>query len=436
VFRRPLSYVLLTLLALAIVFGARERGDAAPSPTASVVPTDAEIRDADIVFFEKRLREDPQSAADRSLVASLYLKRSRETGNYLDVERAVAQAESSLALREGHNAGTFALLASARLAQHEFTKALAAARRLVEAEPENAAYRALLGEVLLELGRYDEASAEFSEVEIASSDLSIGPRLARWYELTGHLARAEPLARYLARRADAEPELAPEQKAWFHLRAGDYAAKRGHLDLADREYTLGLTSNPGDYRVLAARARVAMARGQWAAAVRAAEQSIAVQLEPGTLGLLRDAYRGLGDSAQAESYAAAMTATALTQPGAIHRAWGLHLVDHGERLADVLQRVRAELRERRDAYGWDLEAWTLHALGRRAAAWRSMERALSRGTEDALLFYHAAVIAAANGMAERAAEYASRAVELRGLLTLAQLDRMAGLTSAVSAIVP
>jgi tetratricopeptide (TPR) repeat protein len=406
--------------------------DDVPDPVSDSEPrriSDAEVRDADIAFFERRLVEDPQSAADRAMLGSLYLKRSRERGSYLDVERAASQAESSLALRKAHNTAALGLLASARLAQHEFRGALAATRSLVDAEPENDAYRAMHAEVLLELGRYKEAATAFRRVEHKSGDLTIGPRLARWYELTGHLARAVPLARYLARRANDELELTGEQKAWFHLRAGDYAAKRGDLDTAEQEYAKGLTSNPGDHRILAARARVAAGRGQWRETIRVGEQAIAIQLEPATLGLLRDAYEAMGDSAQAQSYADAMTATALVQPGPIHRSWGLHLADRGERLADVLARTRTELRARRDVYGYDLEAWTLHALGRNAEAWRSMKRALAQDTEDATLYYHAAEIASSLGQVEEAVAFARRAVAQRGVLTPAQLSRAQSLSA-------
>jgi tetratricopeptide (TPR) repeat protein len=392
---------------------------------AAASPSSAEILDADIAVFGKRLMEDPVSATDRSRLASLYLKRARVAGSVTDVERALAEANRSLTLREDHNSSTYAILATAKLAQHDFVGALDAARQLVAAEPTQGAYRALLGEVLLELGRYDEAAREFRPLETRSSDLAIAPRLVRWYEITGHLSRGKTLAQYVARLASENELIDAEQKAWFHLRAGDLAGKSGNHEQARHSYRSGLRANPGDYRILAAQARLSAAEGNWSAVIRHAEQAIAVHPDPGTLGLLRDAYLGVGDSAQAKSYGVAMTTSALTQPGAIHRAWGLHLADHGERLDDVTRRVRAELRSRQDVYGFDLEAWALLASGRPDAAWRSARRALAQNTEDAELLYRAGRIAEAAGEPRAAEDLLRRAYQLRGLLRADVLEQLA-----------
>jgi Flp pilus assembly protein TadD len=63
----------------------------------------------------------------------------------------------------------------------------------------------------------------------------------------------------------------------------------------------------------------------------------------------------------------------------------------------VLQKVREELATRRDVYGYDLLAWALHQSGRDADALAPMRRALSLGTRDAMLYYHAGVIELAAG---------------------------------------
>ena len=384
----------------------------APAVGADDVAAEAGRRDADIAFFERRVGEDPASAADRARLAALYLRRARETGGFTDVERAADQAKRSLALRDNRNEGTYVTLTSALLAQHDFAGALDAARALVAASPEVSSHLALLGEVLLEVGRYDEAARAFALVERDTATLSTAPRLTRWYELTGHLDRARTMARYAVRLTSGRDDMSAEQRAWFLLRAGELEAKAGASATADSLFDAGLAIFPDDYRLLAAKARLAAGRSDWKGSIELAERAITVQLEPGTLGLIRDAWAALGDTAQASSYARAMTASALAQPGAIHRAWGLHLVDRGERVPEVLRRVRLELETRRDVYGYDLEAWALHALGRNAEAWTSMEKALAQGTEDAQLSYHAGAIASALGRTATAREHLARALAL------------------------
>ena len=370
--------------------------------------SDPVVRDQDIAFYQKRLLEDPESAADRSRLALLFLARSREAGNFADVQRAESLAIESLHLRESHNSGTFTILASARLASHDFRGALDAARRLVATDPTSPTSRALLGEILLEIGQYDEARTIFTSLEANTRQLSVASRLARWYELTGRIDQARSVARYAARLARTDGGLTREQIAWFHLRLGDLALKSGDLHGADSAYTLGLTIFAGDYRIEAAQARLASARGDWRSAIAFGEQAIAVQLDPGTLGIMADAWMALGDTAQSASYARAMTVSALKPPGPIHRAWGLFLIDHGQRTDDVLRRVRKEQITRKDVYGDDLLAWTLHARGDDRGAWRAMQRALSQGTEDAQIAYHAAEIARALGNIPEAERQAGR----------------------------
>lgn len=409
----------LVALGLAALAGcspraSRSTNDAEFAVAASLDPA---VRDKDIAFYEQRLREDPASATDRSRLGLLYLSRARERGDYADVQRAESLAVQSLAQREAHNTATWSLLASARLASHDFTGALDAARRYVASDTTSLTAQALLGEILLELGSYDEARTIFTSLERHTSQPSIAARLARWYEITGRIAQAQAVARYAAKVARQDGGLSREQVAWFTMRVGDLALKRGALADADTAYAFGLRVFPGDHRILAGQARVAMARGDFKAAIAAGEQSIAVQLDPATLGLLADAWLASGDSAQAESYTRAMSLSALEQPGAIHRAWGLYLVDHGERLDDVLRRVRAEARTRKDVYGYDLLAWTLHAKGDDTAAWEAAQVALSQGTEDAQIVSHAATIARALGKQDDAARLTARVLAINPTYT-------------------
>ena len=109
-----------------------------------------------------------------------------------------------------------------------------------------------------------------------------------------------------------------------------------------------------------------------------------------------------------------MTASALKQPGPIHRAWGLFLLDHGAK-ADVnrvLAKTRVEMKTRHDVYGYDLFAWALYKQGHYAAAHDAMVHALAQHTEDAQLYYHAGMIERAVGNTTLARTYLDQALAL------------------------
>src|SRR2546425_5841087 len=121
----------------------------------------------------------------------------------------------------------------------------------------------------------------------------------------------------------------PEQLAWFYLRVGDLALRHDRLAEAEYAFRTGLSVFPSDYRLLAAQARLAAARGRWRDAIAYGDQAIATVPDPATFGVVSDAYAALGDSAHAAEYARAMEVAVLGQPGQWHRAGGLFLLDHG-----------------------------------------------------------------------------------------------------------
>ena len=188
-----------------------------------------------------------------------------------------------------------------------------------------------------------------------------------------------------------------EQVAWFHLRLGDLALRYGHLSEAERELRAGLELAPGDYRLLGAMARLEAARHEWTRAIEHGEAAIAHALDPATLGIVGDAYAALGDSARAADCFRAMEVAVLHQPGPFHRAWSLFLLDHDREVPTVLAKAREALVSRRDIYGYDLVAWALHRSGRDAEAQAPMDSALALGTRDAMLFFHAGMIARGRG---------------------------------------
>ena len=355
---------------------------------------ESSIRDRDIQFYQQRVAADQQSATDRAMLGGLLFSRARSTGSSKDLDRAEAVVRESLRLRGQRNGAAFELLASILMSRHNFREAHDVASRADSLAPNTPSHLALLGEIELELGDYAAAAAHFTAVHFDGQQFAIGARLARWYELTGRADVARAMLQRSIAQVGKRDDLPAEQISWFDYRLGELELRLGKFSAADSAFQRGLKRNPDDLRILSGLARSALARGNPRAAVDYGERTIGMQLDPTVLGTLSEAWAALGDSAQSAQYTTAMSVAALTQPGAIHRAWGLHLLDHGSvaARADVLRRAQQDIRERRDIYGHDLLAWALHRAGRHAAAQREMRLALSHGTEDVQLHAHARAI--------------------------------------------
>jgi tetratricopeptide (TPR) repeat protein len=370
-----------------------ENADASAGPR----PSEAEVLEMDIEFFQARVARDSLSARDFAELSRLLLQRARLGGGDGDFRRAAGYARHSLRLRKGRNAAAFQVLAASLMGQHRFQEARAVAEGLLALDSSSVSARALLGEIQLELGAYDEARRTFGMLYTFRNDLLVAARYARWEELRGRPGEARRLLRDARDRASRLHGMPASHIAWFHWRLGDLALRYGRLREADRELRVGLDAMADDHRLLEARARLAAARGRWSEAIEYGERALARTLDPAILGFLCQVYAASGDSLKAEEYTRALSISGLGQQDTFHRLWGLLLLDRAKEVPAVLARAEREIAVRQDIYGWDLLAWALYRSGRAAEAHEKMQRALALGTRDPTLYYHAGIIEAALG---------------------------------------
>ena len=407
---------------------------AATQRTATPLKSESEIRELDIQYFAERAKRDPTGAMDLAHLSALYLARGRETGDPRDAILAEQAARKSIANRKERNGGASQVLETSLLAQHRFDEALPLAIAARDADPENPALRAALGDIQMEMGQYDSARVSFANLHVALGDPSVAPRLARWAEIEGQPDKARRLLHAALVTVQKLPEVPAEQRAWYWLRIGDVELRSGHPLAADSAYTIGLGIHTDDYRLLSALSHSALLQRDWQRSIAFGERAIAVTLDPATLGTLSDAYAGAGDSAKSAEYARVLDVSVLRQPGAYHRAWSLFLLDHDRHLTTVSRKIRDELKTRKDIYAYDLLAWSLHKAGRNVEAQQAMAIALKQGTRDAQLFYHAGMIEHALGHEDVARMRLSEALAVNPFFhptqvadaraTLAQLTRV------------
>jgi Flp pilus assembly protein TadD len=90
----------------------------------------------------------------------------------------------------------------------------------------------------------------------------------------------------------------------------------------------------------------------------------------------------------------------------------LYLSDHKLDPQRAVRLATDELAIRPDIYGYDTLAWALVNAGDAAKADNVMRSAFTAGTQDARLWYHAGVIAAALGRNDDARQYLAGALAL------------------------
>jgi tetratricopeptide (TPR) repeat protein len=239
--------------------------------------------------------------------------------------------------------------------------------------------------------------------------LAVAPRYARYLEFVGRT----DLARWVLRRAvndTRDAELPREQIAWFHLRAADLEIRSGRLRSAERELSSGLRAAPQDGRLWSARARMHALEGNWRAVLHDVER-VGNRLDIATAALAGDAYAALGDTAKAVTSWNATEAMSRNNPEPFNRQHTLFHLEHGIHVEETRMLLEREIAIRPDVYGWDQLAFARYLMGDMSGAAQAIDAAMATGTQDANLYYRAALIARAQRDTARARALAAQALE-------------------------
>ena len=360
---------------------------------------------------QRRVNRYPASAGAHYRLGDAYVLKSRESGDpaYLDLaERALRRA---LELAPNH-AGAIRHIAYVHSARHEFLESEREARRAVALDPADGDAWGVLGDALLELGRYAEAGEAYRAMAERGAGL---PALARLSGLKSLMGDPEGAIADLGRAVEAgvasgQPR---ESVAWARCQLGQDRFGQGDLAGAERDLVAALAELPGYHRALAGLAQVRAAQGRDAEAVDLYHRALAAIPLPEYAAALGDVYTRMGraDAARRQyelvEYVARLEAA---RPVLYHRELVYFYADHGLQLDRALALAERELAARGDIGAHDALAWTLLQLDRPAEARAAMERALSLGTRDARLFFPAGMIYRRLGEATKAREYLTRAL--------------------------
>jgi tetratricopeptide (TPR) repeat protein len=304
------------------------------------------------------------------------------------------------------------------LANHDFTGALAEALEIEADDPGQAEASVTIADASLELGDLATAAERYAALEASVAGAPLTARQSRLAFVQGHPSEAVRLSE----RAFEEARLAGQGGAslgWYAAFAGSSTLAVGEPTTAGAWFQRALELWPTGPIALAGMARAEIALGDHEAAIAHLQQAAATAPTPDVLLALGDLYRVRGEFARAEEQYAtveAMGRLAVVNQQVFNRSLVLFGATHGRDPEAALAMAEKELAIRRDAYGFDAYAWALQANGRVVEADVAIRQALAGGIQDALLDYHAGMIALARGETDRAAEFLTRAVGRPGAL--------------------
>lgn len=351
-----------------------------------------------IAALQDRIREAPSDWRAAAALGQAYILHTRMTGDPTFYPRAEQALSRSLSIRP-ENIDALVGMGSLALGRHDFTEALAWGRRAVAANAHGAPGYGVVGDALVELGRYREAFRSFQRMADLRPGLPAYARASYARELQGDLAGAIGLMRMAEQAARS-----PEDAAWAAFELGELFWTQGRVRAAREAYRGASRLSPSYLPPRAGLARVSWAKGRTAEAIRRYRWVVSRYPAPEHVATLGDLYAAQGRQALAhEQFALVRAEQALFETNGVNVDLELALfyADHG-RPQQAIRAARAAWAERKSIQAADALAWALHRAGKSREAAGYASRALRLGTRNPLFLFHAGMIERRLGREERA----------------------------------
>jgi tetratricopeptide (TPR) repeat protein len=302
-------------------------------------------------------------------------------------------------------------LASLAASRHDFRASLRYARKAVALAPDTARGYGLVGDALLELGRYRQAFAAFERQVALKPSLAGYARIAYARELLGRPRQAIE-AMTLAYEAAGG---LPEPTAWTLVELGKLHFGLGETAAAGRAFRDALAAFPGYAAALDGLARVEAARGRVPRAIRLQRRAAEAVPLPHLVAQLGDLLRTAGRGLEArEQFALVGVIDRLQAANGVSTdlETALYRADRGIRPRETVALARRARVARPSIHGDDALAWSLTRAGRCHEARTYSQRSLRLGTKDASFFFHRGMIERCLGNSAEARRWLRRALDL------------------------
>jgi tetratricopeptide (TPR) repeat protein len=374
-----------------------------PVPAALFIPH-ATGTERVIQTMQSRVQGNPKDPAAYSALGAAFFQRARETGDVEDFQLAEQALNKSLDLNNADFSAdaAYSSMAEVCMGEHRFSDAITYAQKALALGSGDLSSFAIVGDANADMGEYERAAVAYSRLDI-SGDSAFQPRSVYVRDsrtsylkfVSGDTAGAIRLMQS-AVAAGTEARLPAENLAWLYYELGEYEFQAGDVAAANNAYLAALNIHPGDYRALAGLGKLRSNQGRYAEAIKLYQGAIAVVPMPIYVAELGDLYTKAGNPAEArKQYQLVQYIGLLGHINQVlhNRDLALFYADHDMKLDEALALAHKEFEVRHDIYTWDALAWALYKNGKYQEASDAMENALRSGVRDALLFFHAGMIA-------------------------------------------
>ena len=279
-------------------------------------------------------------------------------------------------------------LASLSNTRHHFREGLVLARRAERLSVDTALVHGVIGDALIELGRYEAGFRSYDRMVALKPSIASYGRVAQAQTQLGDYAAAR---KTLGLALDAAVD--PETRAWAYTELGRLDRARLRFAAAAREFGKALAVSPGYPLALEALAETEAARGNLGRAIALQRRAVERRFSPEFAASLGDLYSVSGNKAEAaRSYARVVEQERrLAENGVdtdLDRA--MFNLEHGIDLEGSLVLARRGYAQRPGVEANEVLSWALVRNGRCREAIAYSDRALR--FPDGHRFFHRGMI--------------------------------------------
>ena len=402
---------MLTAIALLLGGVLRDTSSATTAPTRPVALALAPQTTAQqVAQAQAEVRANPYSVVALDKLGLAYQQSARETGDPTYYTKSNQALNRALRLSP-HDLLATSGLGSLALSRHRFREALVLGERARRISPTTARNYGVIGDALVELGRYRAGFKAFDTMAGMRPDVSSYSRIGHARYLLGDTAGA-----ISALRQALDASLGQgETEAWTHVQLSKIYFSVGRLAPAAAQARAALRAFPEYALAYDALAWAQYAQGDLKGAIASEHEAVNRIPLPQYVAMLGDLYGVTGHARAAQrQYALIGVIQRLLVANGVKTdlETALFDVDHGIRLHASLALARLAQRERPSIDGDDVLAWALARTGHCGEARQYSQRALRLGTHDALKLFHRGMIERCLGNEAAARTWFRRAVSL------------------------
>lgn len=375
--------------------------------------------DSEIEKAKQLVEKMPGMAKAHVTLASAYLKKVRETGDYSINREAEKSLVKALEI-EPENTDAMLLQTQIYLSEHKFQEVLELAQKISEKIPNDSGVQAAIVDAQTELGLYEDAVKSAQKLVDLKPNSSAYTRVAHLRALYGDVNGGIEARQLAIRIADPGDN---EHYAWLHSELGRDLFAAGRIDEAEKAFDRSLEIFPEYHWAMAGKGQVLASKGNYEPALNLFKTLYERTFQAGRAIYLGDLYMKMGRNSEGQKIYEETVARerGLGDQADMHRI-AQFWADHDTNLDEALEIARKDREVNKDLLASDTLAWCLYKKGKFAEAKKYMAEAMRLKSKNAQFYYHAGMIENAMGNKAEAMRLLKLALDTNPSFDLLQAD--------------